>query len=536
MVDNKIYNCASYLRLSKEDIKNGDESTSIEGQRLINNSFAKHNNFNIVKEYVDDGFSGGNFNRPGFEKMINDIEKGIINCVITKDLTRLGREMYGTGRYIENYFLENNVRYIAINDSYDSLIGDSMLGIRLSVNDLYLRDVSKKVRTSFRAKMEKGDYIGSFPCYGYKKDPNNYHHLVIDEEAAKIVRMIYQMFLDGQSVRRICSRLTELKIPIPIVHKKDPRGEKVFENDGFGVWKHSTVNNILTSQMYIGNMVQHTYTKVSHTSKRLRKVEDNERIIVENTHEGIVTKEEFEKAQELIVNRNKTGRIPKNYDKLLLSGLMFCSNCGHALGIEQRTIKSGISRHTYCNYYARKGKHSNCTSNRLNYNDLESDILLYLRRTCTAFIKKYKCNDTVEDAVYYFNRDLDEFNTKKETLTKDINKEVSYISSLYNDLRNNVITNMVYKSLSDEHEKKLSCLQKELEIVNHNIELYSFQSKEQEFYNCRKSVEEFMTLTNPTKLLMRRLINKIVIEDNKEKNEKNVKVYLNYKFLADVVE
>ena len=172
------YICGAYDRLSDADSKT-DESSSIQSQKIIIDSFAKFNNLKIYKHYVDDGYSGGNFERPGFAEMIQDIENGLINCVITKDLSRLGREMYGTGKYIEEFFLEHNVRYIAINDSYDSLIGDSMLGLRLGVNDLYLRDVSKKVKSSFRVKQEKGEYIGSFPCYGYMKDPNDHHKLII---------------------------------------------------------------------------------------------------------------------------------------------------------------------------------------------------------------------------------------------------------------------------------------------------------------------------------------------------------------------
>ena len=179
VMGNKIYNCAEYLRLSKEDELKKDESSSIQSQRLIIEAFARHNNLKIVEEYVDDGYSGGNFDRPAFNRMIEDIEKGKINCVITKDLSRLGREMYKTGKYIEEYFLEHDVRYIAINDSYDSNIGDSMLGLRLGVNDLYLRDVSKKVRSSFRVKQEKGEYIGSFPCYGVKVNIKMYKKLKI---------------------------------------------------------------------------------------------------------------------------------------------------------------------------------------------------------------------------------------------------------------------------------------------------------------------------------------------------------------------
>ena len=252
------YICGAYDRLSDADNKI-DESSSIQSQKIIIDSFAKFNNLKIYRHYVDDGYSGGNFDRPAFQEMIEVIEKGKINCVITKDLSRLGREMYKTGKYIEEYFLEKGVRYIAINDSYDSNIGDSMLGIRLSVNDLYLRDVSKKVKTALRAKQNHGDYIGSFPLYGYVKDPNDRHKLIVDEEVRYIIELIYDLALEGKSPNKIAEYLTLKKIPIPIVHKGEPRGKNVVENDGFGIWKRQTVKGILTNQMYIGNMVQNTH-------------------------------------------------------------------------------------------------------------------------------------------------------------------------------------------------------------------------------------------------------------------------------------
>ena len=305
---NQKLKCAGYYRLSKEDERSNDESSSISSQRMIVESFAKFNNFILVREYVDDGYSGGNFDRPGFKQMIEDIEKGRVNCVITKDLSRLGREMYNTGSYIEEYFLENNIRYIAINDSYDSSVGDSMLGIRLGVNDLYIRDVSKKVCSSFKIKQERGDYIGSFPCYGYKKDPNDKHKLIIDPEAAEIVKRIYNYALQGFGLNTISNRLTEEQIPIPIVYKKEPRGKLITDNDGYGIWKHGTIKNILTSEMYIGNMVQHTYKKQSYRSKKIIRIPKEEQIIVENTHEPIIDKETFDKVQEIMKTRSRYTR------------------------------------------------------------------------------------------------------------------------------------------------------------------------------------------------------------------------------------
>ena len=415
--NNKIYNCGDYLRLSKEDIGRNDESSSIQSQRMIIEGFAKHNNLNIVKEYVDDGYSGGNFDRPAFRQMIEDIENGLINCVITKDLSRLGREMYKTGKYIEEYFLEHNIRYIAINDSYDSNIGDSMLGLRLGVNDLYLRDVSKKVRSSFRVKQEKGEYIGSFPCYGYMKNPEDKHKLIIDPVASKVVKMIYDLYLEGLGVTKICRKLTDEKIAIPIVYKKEPRGLAVTENDGFGVWKNATVRNILKSQMYIGNMVQHTHEKISYRAKKCRHLSEDNFIIVENTHEAIISKEDFDEVQKMLKNKSYTPK-EKNLDRFLFSGMMFCGKCGHTLGVSVKKTKSKPSLYTHCNHYLRKGKQSECTPNRLNYHLLEQDITHYLNEIGEEFIKHYDLRNMVEDSVYIYNRDIEELEKQLEEINR----------------------------------------------------------------------------------------------------------------------
>ena len=527
MIENKIYKCARYLRLSKDDTLKNDESSSITSQRMIISSFAKHNGLNIIKEYVDDGYSGGNFERPAFLEMIQDIEKGIINCVITKDLSRLGREMYRTGKYIEEYFLEHNIRYIAINDSYDSLIGDSMLGLRLGVNDLYLRDVSKKVKTSFRVKQEKGEYIGSYPCYGYMKDPNNHHKLIIDPKASEIVKLIYSLALDGYGVCIIAKILTEKQIPIPIVYKKEPRGLKVMENNGNGIWKHSTIRNILKSQMYIGNMVQHTHEKISYNNKKCRKVKDSEYIIVKNTHEPIISKEDFEKVQEILKDRHTTLK-ERNFDRYLLSGLLVCGNCNRTLGISHKKNRQTQTNYTSCNYYNRKGKISGCTPNRLNYDLLEKDIINYLKDIGKKFIKHYNTRELVEDTVYIYNKDVLSIKNEIDSLNTKIEKELDIISNLYNDKVENNISLEVYKSLSKKHESNLQKLNKEKNLKEARYQKLANSTSEMNFTKCKELVENYVSMKNPSRTLIKNLINNIVIYDNGD--EKTVKV--NFKFKA----
>jgi len=516
------YLCAGYNRLSDADNKS-DESSSIQSQKMIIDSFAKFNNFNIVKHYTDDGYSGGNFDRPGFKEMIDDIEKGKINCVITKDLSRLGREMYKTGKYIEEYFLEKGVRYIAINDSYDSNIGDSMLGIRLSVNDLYLRDVSKKVRTSLRAKQNKGDYIGSFPLYGYKKDPNDRHKLIVDEDVREIIEFIYDMALEGKSPNKIAEMLTLRKVAIPMVYKKEPRASKVTENDGLGIWKRQTVHAILTNQMYIGNMVQNTYTKVSYNSKKLRKTSDKEHIIIENTHEGIITKEDFDKVQN-ILNERRTVKITDSQNEYLLGGLLFCKECGRSIRISKDVLKSSIRHYTQCNLYTRKGKFGICSSHRLNYDWLEEDIVEYLKDLCEKFCNYYDFSEVEDNSYDIVAKNLKELNQKIEKLNRSLGSYKSNIDTLYIDKINGLVDEDMYKRIYDKTKHEIDKINMELSVLQSKKSKYEkHQENDTTFGRCKKSVLDYLSFKNPTKEQVKRFINKIEIDKDK-------KVYVHLKF------
>ena len=515
------YLCAGYNRLSDADNKN-DESSSIQSQKMIIDSFAKFNNFQIVKHYVDDGYSGGNFDRPGFKEMIEDIEKGKINCVITKDLSRLGREMYKTGNYIEEYFREHGVRYIAINDSYDSTVGDSMLGIRLSVNDLYLRDVSKKVKTSLKAKQTKGDYIGSFPRYGYKKDPNDKHKLIVDEEVRYVVELIYDLALEGKSPKKIAEILTLKKIPIPIIHKGEPRGKNITENDGFGIWKRQTVKDILTSEMYIGNMVQNTFNKVSYNSKKLRKTDTSEYIVVPNTHEVIISKETFDKVQDLLNSRTKDKKTDSQLE-YLLGGLLYCKECGRSIRISKDVLKTTVRHYTQCNLYTRKGKFGVCSSHRINYDWLEEDIIEYLQNICEEFCKYYDFNELEDNSEEIVIKNLREINKKIEKIDNEINSHKNMIDSLYMDKVSGLVDEDMYKRIYDKTKAEIKKLEIELEELVRKKDNNKSVQNTSSFNRCKKSVLDYMSLKNPTKNQIMRLIDRIEIDKDK-------KIYVHLKF------
>jgi DNA invertase Pin-like site-specific DNA recombinase len=516
------YICGAYERLSEADNKT-DESSSIQSQKIIIESFTKYNNLKIYKHYVDDGYSGGNFDRPAFKEMINDIESGKINCVVTKDLSRLGREMYKTGKYIEEYFLEKGIRYIAINDSYDSNIGDSMLGIRLSVNDLYLRDVSKKVKTALRAKQNRGDYIGSFPLYGYKKDPDDRHKLIVDEEVRHIIELIYDLALEGKSPNKIAEYLTLKKIPIPIVHKHEPRANNVSENDGFGIWKRQTVSGILTNQMYIGNMVQNTHNKISYNSKKLRKTSKDEIIIVEGTHEGIISKEAFNKVQKLLNDKSKI-RVTDHQLDYLLGGLLYCHECGRNIRISEDILKSGVRHYTQCNLYTRKGKYGICSSHRINYDWLEEDILEYLQEVCEKFCKNYDFDELNDNSEIIVMKNLQDINQKIERLNNMLNSYKSTIDNLYIDKIKGLVDEEMYKRIYNKTKIEIEKINLELEDLNRKKQINEKQTSDSTSFNkCKRSVLNYMSLNNPTKEQITRLIDRIEIDKEK-------KVYVHLRF------
>lgn len=520
------YLCGGYNRLSDADNKN-DESSSIQSQKIIIDSFAKFNNLKIYKHYVDDGYSGGNFDRPGFQEMIKDIESGKINCVITKDLSRLGREMYKTGKYIEEYFLEHGVRYIAINDSYDSNIGDAMLGIRLSVNDLYLRDVSKKVKTSIRAKQIKGDYIGSFPLYGYKKNPDDKHKLIVDEDVREVVELIYDLALTLKSPNKIAEILTLKKIPIPIVHKGEPRAKNIVENDGFGIWKRQTVYGILTNEMYIGNMVQNTHNKISYNSKKLRKTSKEELIIVRNTHEGIISKEKFNKVQK-ILNDKTTTRVTDNQLDYLFGGMIYCHECGRNIRISKDILKSGIRHYTQCNLYTRKGKFGICSSHRINYDWLEEDILEYLQDICKKFCTYYNFNEIKDNSEDIIIKNIKDINKKIERLTNLLNSHKETIDNLYIDKVKGLVDLEMYKRIYNKTKKEINKINLKIEELKKQKQKNEQQSTNDTSFNkCKKSIIEYMSLKNPTKEQIKRLVDRIEIDKNKK-----VYVHLRFRKLA----
>ncbi len=516
-----IYKCGSYNRLSKEDLIRKDESSSISSQKLIIKSFANFNNLEIVEEYVDDGFTGANFDRPDFNRMFDDIELGRINCVITKDLSRLGRDYIDTGYYLERYFPKMNVRYIAINDGYDSNVGDSMLGIRLGVNDLYLRDTSRKIKGSFKAKQEQGLYIGSFPCYGYKKDLNDNHKLVIDEEVSNIVKKIFNMADENKGPGAIARELTRLKIPIPAVYKNEPRAKLITTNDGKGVWRHQTVSSILTSEMYIGNMVQNTYNKISYNSKKLRKVAKDNYVVVENTHEAIIDKDLFYRVGGKLKKKTRT---PKTKIYYLFIGLLKCKDCGRGISVTKKKTKTTNYLYTCCNRYTITSSVKECSPHRVNYTLLEADILEFIKELGKSFVNQYDSKTLLNDSLKLINKQESDILEEIKGIDISISKNEDIIKKIYNDRLEDIITPDNFKMLSVKYEQIIKELKEQREDLEDKITNIKFKNNSNDYNKCKKIMNEYLSLKNPSKELINRIIDRIEIDE-----DKNIDVYFKLK-------
>ena len=386
VVNKKIWSVALYIRLSQEDSDNGtekQESNSVTSQKTLLNEFIEeHDDLIVYDTYIDDGFTGTDFNRPSFQRLLEDMRNGNINCVIVKDLSRLGRNYIEVGNYIEQVFPLFNIRFIAINDLVDSFKNPSstntiLVPFKNLINDEYARDTSTKIRTSLNGKKKKGEFIGAFPSYGYIKDPKDKHKLIIDEVAADIVRKIFNWNVnEGLGKIAICHKLNDLGILNPTGHKKLELGQN-YNNYGIKdntyTWTPSTVRNILNNEVYIGNTVQGKRRTKSYKVHKVEVVPKEEWVRVENTHEPIIDKETFTKAQEL--SRRDTKVSQKTNELSIWAGFLKCADCRRAMNKKSSTNKSGSKYEYYiCSTY-RKKSNKLCTKHTIKEELLEKAVV-----------------------------------------------------------------------------------------------------------------------------------------------------------------
>lgn len=360
------FHAAAYIRLSRED---GDkaESDSVGNQRkLIQEYLRGQDDAALYDVYVDDGYSGTNFQRPAFLRLLEDIETGNVNCVIVKDLSRFGRDYIETGKYLERYFPDRNIRFISITDHIDSLSQpyDMLLPIKNIFNEQYARDISKKVHSSIRTKQKAGEFIGAFPSYGYQKSPGDKNQLIVDEYAAGIVRRIFDMYLSGLGKNSIAAALNKEGVACPSEYKRlnGDHYRNGRQRGNASGWTYSTVNRLLQNEMYTGNMVQGRKTQRMRGKQRATGRQDW--IIVKGTHQAIIEEEVWRKTQDLLKRRTRTPASRR--ESAVFAGYLTCGDCGRALVRKQGRY--------YCGTYVRSGRQF-CTPHSVPHPVLERILL-----------------------------------------------------------------------------------------------------------------------------------------------------------------
>ncbi len=475
----KIWNATLYLRLSRDD-GDKEESNSITGQReLLRDYISQRPELREYAVRVDDGFSGSTFERPSFQKMIEDVKAGRTDCIIVKDLSRFGRNYLDAGEYIEKIFPFLGVRFIAVNDHYDSLgdkkaSDDLIIPIKNLINEAYCRDISVKIRSQLEIKRKNGQFLGSFATFGYLKDEQNKNKLVVDEYAADIVRDIFKWKLEGVSPQDIADTLNKLGVLSPMEYKRS-LGMKFttsFKTNTKALWSAGTVIRILKNPIYTGVLVQGKETTPSYkVHKRITK-DESEWIVIEDSHEAIITKIDFNSVQKIL--KLDTRRSPDDEAVQLFSGMVFCGDCGASM--VRKTVPAGGRKYIYYVCSAHK-QDKNCSPHRMRDTVLEGIVLDSLKQHIREVVDMSELIEITDTAplrtaqAQKVQRQLDKKHEEYEKLQK-------LLMSLYENLTDGIIDREEYARLkqsfairADETEKQMDALRESLtDIQNHGTE------------------------------------------------------------------
>ena len=530
----KIWSVALYIRLSQEDNDTGvdkQESNSITSQKTLLNEFVEeHDDLIIYDTYIDDGYTGTDFNRPGFQRLLEDMRKGNINCVLVKDLSRLGRNYIEVGNYIEQIFPLFNIRFIAINDSVDSFKNPMssntiLVPFKNLINDEYARDTSIKIKSALNGRKKKGEFIGAFSSYGYVKDENDKHKLVIDKESAEIVKKIFEWKVnEGLGNLSICHRLNDMGILNPTGYKKKKLNQnynnsKIKQEDYS--WCPSTVRNILKNDVYIGNVTQGKRKVKSYKIHKIEQVSEQDWVTVENMHQPIIDKNLFEKAQEM---RKVDTRVQNTGKLSIWAGILRCADCGRAMHKKYCKNKSGtIYEYYICGTYRKKSSKL-CTKHTLKVEELENSVLEAIKLHIELLIDT---ENILEQLNNYKTKKLanESILDIKQAKEKEILKINNLKRCLYEDWKNEDITKEEYLEYKKKYEQ-------DIERIKEIIENLDKQKEKQEKVadNNSKWIEDFKKYKNISGLdrdIITELIDYIEVYENK-------KIKINFKFFDEI--
>ena len=523
---------AIYCRLSRDD-GTDSESNSIGNQKKLLSQKAKELKLTNTKYYVDDGYTGTNFNRPGFQAMLEDIEMGYVTTVMVKDLSRLGRDYVSVGHYTDNFFPEHNIRFIAVNDLVDSNDGDNEIApFKNIMNEMYARDISRKVRSSHRIRGNLGEPL-SQPPYGYMKDPQNKKKWIVDTEAAEIVKSIFAMCIEGKGNETIARILQENKVMIPMAYWQSKglnKGGKKTQPDPYK-WCKTTVQKILCQQEYCGDVINFkTYSKNFKNKKRLQNPEENWKIF-KNVHEPIIDRNTFETVQKMKAKGKRRAPNPEHAEKNMFCGLLYCADCGSPLWFNVNHPNTDIKYFMCSNY---KGRRGTCEGTHyVRADSLEQIVMLELRSLASFLIEdeeaftdilEAKTNKSILNQQKFLESSID----KATARTKEV---ALMYEKLFEKHINGIVNEESFMQLSQKYETERDELK--LKIRQYQEELSEIEnlrtSKEQFTFAVRK----FMQMETLTPALLNELIEKIEVHsiEGKGKN-KTQRIVIHYRFIG----
>lgn len=521
----KSYRAAIYLRLSKEDgdvVTGGkQESNSISNQKdLVLDFLMSHPEIEVVSVRVDDGYSGVDFNRPDFQRMLEDIKNGIIDCVVVKDLSRFGRNYIETGRYLERIFPALGVRFISVNDGYDSEdpqnSQDIMVALKNLINDSYLRDLSLKIRSHLAVKRKNGEFIGNYAAYGYLKDENNKNQLVIDVFAAAIVKDIFRMKLEGYSPKGIADRLNKFQVLSPMEYKNSIgiNFQSSFKTHAKALWSAQAVLRILTNEVYIGVLAQGKTTTPNHKIKIVEKIDKSEWTRKEHTHEAIIDSFYFDIVQMLL---ERDTRCSQNSGEIHpLCGMVFCADCGSPMFRKinnGRKTKAEEVPKKYVYYLCKESQRTKeCTGHRINEDELFDMVLEELQGHIRLLLNVKDALDRIDEAPA-LEFDIKKLNAQINKKEDELKKAQRLKMGIYEDFKDELLDEDEYQKLRKEFnqrildaEEAISLYEKEIEdIKNDNIGKYAWMEHFREYRNIPELTRKVVAI----------FINRILIHEDK---------------------
>lgn len=524
---------AIYCRLSKEDedkINQGDESASIQNQKLMLIDYSIANKFSIYEVYLDDDYSGLDSERPAFKKLIKDARNGCFNTIICKTQSRFTRDMELVEKYLHGLFPIIGVRFIGVVDNVDTNVKGNKKARQINglINEWYCEDLSENIRSVFRTKMEKGQFLGAYACYGYAKDPGDNHKLIIDEEAAIVVRKIFLYAVQGLGNKQICDKLYEEEIPTPCVYKKMKGStyrhslQNTYGNK-YGIWGTTTISKMLKNRMYIGDMVQGRERKLSYKSKKVVQVPEDEWIIVPNCHEPIIDIDVFDLIQKLRKTRRYSGIIQDSDKKgiSLLAGKVKCKDCGCTM---TRINGHRTYVYLYCQLYKRS-KQTMCTPHSIKYNKLIEILEDKIRSIISSHLQQNQIIENLitqdDDKKHITNKvnDLSKVKVRLENVAKAS-------SALYIDKVSGLITENEYIDLKTSLQTEIEELNKRYDTLENELnDMKSNNSNQEKKEDLIRKYSNFEKLDHE-------IINEFVdyIEVGEKDKDDNQEVIIHWRF------